>query len=45
MISESSGSEELNRKLSTPKPRVGMSSGMVKSSWHKPKIADSRVYT
>ena len=32
MISESSGSEELNRKLSTPKPRVGMSSGMVKSS-------------
>ena len=44
LISEPSGSVELNRKLSVPKPKVGMSSEMVKSSRPKPKIADSRVY-
>ena len=31
-VEEPENSDELNRKLSTPKPRVGMSSGMVKSS-------------
>ena len=44
MISEPSGSEELNGELSVPKLRVGMSSGTVKSSCPKPKIADLRVY-
>ena len=43
LISEHSGSEELNRKSSVPNPRVGMISGTVKSSHPKPKIADSRV--
>ena len=35
----------MNRKSSVPNPRVGMSSGTVKSSRPKLKIADSRVYT
>ena len=45
LISEHSGSEELYKKSSVPNPRVGMSSGTVKSSHPKPKIADSRVYS
>ena len=32
MISEPSGSKELKKELSIPKPRVGMSSRMVKIS-------------
>ena len=45
MISEPSGSKELSGELSNFKSRVGMNSGMVKSSRPNPKIADSRVYT
>ena len=45
LISEPYGSEELNGKASVPNPRVGMSSGTVKSFHPKPKIADSRVYS
>ena len=44
LISEPSGSDELNRKSSVPNPRVGMSSRTMKSSRPKPKIADSRIY-
>ena len=44
-ISEPSGSEELNGELSFPNSRVGMSSGTVKSSRPKPKVADARVYS
>ena len=45
LIFEPSGSDELNGKSGVPNPRVGMSSGTVKSSPPKPKIADSRVYS
>ena len=44
LISEPSGSEELNGKSSVPNAKVRMTSGTVKSSCPKPKIDDSRVY-
>ena len=45
MISEPSGSKELRGDLSISKPRLGMSSRMVKSSLPTPKMSDSRNYT
>ena len=45
MISEPSGSKELSGDLSISKPRVGMSSRMVKSSCLTPKMSDTWIYT
>ena len=45
LIAEPSGSEECNGKSSVPYPRVEMSSGTMRSSRPKPKIADSKVYS
>ena len=45
MISKPSGSKELSGDLSIYKPRVGVSSRMVKNSRPTPKISHTRVYT